>query len=260
MITPIRVSRAYCSTCSNSIADLLVVAKMAVPFMVTRPILSSERCSDILYLSTEQMEPRDFAGSDSSDPARTPKAGLEDIMQKLLLSSSLALLALGCATSGKVTAAQPLTAKIEKSTPVYLKVVTQNKDFEKFVKPLQESVTASLEKKLNAQIQTRTPASKSGVMIELDITGYEGGSGAARFFNMGGEAKIQAHGQIKDLASNKILSDFDLEGTSLREKQTSVGVGGATVFNSKWVSAFDERTQMALESAGIYLAKFVAGE
>jgi len=176
-------------------------------------------------------------------------------MKKTIFISllGLSLLTLGCATSGKVTESKPLKADLAKYRTVQLKVTAEKEEFKKYVKPLHMTVKKHMtEAKPNLKIVSSK--SRADLVVELKINHFESGSGVSRFFNMGGEAKITAKGRILDRKSKKVLSQFDLEGTSLEERQTTIGG-----FNLKWTQGMDKRTLMALESAGLYFSRYIAG-
>ncbi|MBL7671943.1 MAG: hypothetical protein JNM39_15755 [Bdellovibrionaceae bacterium] len=178
-------------------------------------------------------------------------------MKNLLLCLGAIAIFVGCATSGKVIPRQPLQTKLNGFTNYYVEVKSSNTEFQRLAEPLKLTVTKSIEKLLHKKVSQRGPASSEGAAIELTIKSYDKGSGFARFINMGGEAKILASGRVFDMSTKTLIHKFDLEGTSLHE-------GGRTTVNGIPVSGYsvgsDDLTQRALDSAGLYLAKYLVGE
>ncbi len=178
-------------------------------------------------------------------------------MQNLFLCLSLALVIIGCATSGKVTPKQAPQTKLNSFINYYVEVKSANPELKSLVGPLKLSVTQQIESLLSKKVSSRGPASKEGAVIELTIKDFENGNGFARFINAGGEAKIFVAGRIFDLSTKKMVHSFDLEGTSLHEG-AATSVNGIPISKISRIS--DDTTKRALDSAGLYLAKYLAGD
>ena len=161
-----------------------------------------------------------------------------------------------CVKSGSVRPDGKIPGHLSRYGQLYVQMSSKKPEYQRLEVGLQAAVVQHIEKKQwFAKVHMGQPAGAPGLRMTLQIIDYEGGSKGARAFNMGGEAKIVAQGQLLDNQSQKLLGRFKLEGSSLRESHTSIGP-----YDTRTVALFDDLEHRAFQSAAQYLVKYLDGK
>lgn len=179
------------------------------------------------------------------------------MLNRALLGAIATLSLVSCMKSGVVRPESPIPEDLAKFRVLYVEVTAKNPAHQRFVTGLSAAVTQRIgEKKWFKSVSVQRDSKEPGLRLRLQIVSHQAGDKAARTFNMGGEAKIVAQGQLLDNSNGKVLGRFQLEGSSLRESHTSVSVGSFG-YDTRFEAMFDELDRRALDSAAEYLVKFL---
>jgi hypothetical protein len=169
-----------------------------------------------------------------------------------VLTAVLAALAVsGCVKTGAVTEVQPLTGKVSSYGTAVIWITAASADLEAHVPTMMESFSGQLQQSgLFGEVTTSDGAATDGdLQIKLEITALDEGSGAARAFNVGGEAVISVAVELTDVAEQKVVAKLEVEGNSARTSETSFGG-----VNTKW---FDNLTNRAIVAAGEQVVEYL---
>jgi hypothetical protein len=162
-----------------------------------------------------------------------------------------ALTASACVKTGAVTEVQPFTGKVSTYGEAVVWVTAADAELETHAPALSESFAGQLtESGLFAAVTESDGAAAGGdLQIKLEIVELDAGSGAARAFNVGGEAVIRVAVELTDIGEQKVVARLDVEGNSARTSETTVGG-----VNTKW---FDNLTNRAIVAAGQQLIEYL---
>lgn len=170
---------------------------------------------------------------------------------------------IGCAHApNKLTPREQVAVDFMDYDDISVKIVTKCEECKVLVEPLTSAISQQITTHLNkplAAADHRLPASDTPIntlKIEVFISQFKPGNFLLRLLNLGGEAKISGKGRIVEAATQKTLSVFDFEGSSMYLKNSLI-VGGATVFSSSWGSTKDELKWRAINSVAVDIAKFI---
>jgi hypothetical protein len=173
----------------------------------------------------------------------------------MLLAIAVAGLGIaGCVKTGAVKEVQPFTGKVSSYGAAAIWVTAADADLEAHIPAVAESFSGQLkESGLFAEVsETFGPAAEGDLQLKLHITALDAGSGAARAFNMGGEAKIFIAVELTDIGAQKVVGQLEVEGNSARTSETTVGG-----VNTKW---FDNLTNRAIVAAGQQIVEYLEGK